>query len=134
MLQPELPQEPLAAGACCGARLRWMGWQPRSLLYWGVVVQLAGACAFQVACYSGLPGVVEGWAERYHTSHYQQEVLWLFVPSVLGSLGFIFGSYVSVVEVPPPADPRTASPRAKAPSLLSALRSSFAWLRASIGR
>ena len=85
--------------ATCGAGLRWVGWQPRSLLYWGVVVQLLSALVFQIACYAGLPGVLEEWAEVAETSVHEQEVIWSYVPSVAGSVGFLFASYVYVVEV-----------------------------------
>ena len=34
---------------CSGCRVRWWGWQPRSLLYWGALVQLLSAIVFQVA-------------------------------------------------------------------------------------
>ena len=42
------------------ASLRWWGWQPRSILYWGALTQLVGACAFEVSCVAGLPGLIEG--------------------------------------------------------------------------
>ena len=53
----------------------------------------------QVACYAILPGVLEQWAEAAGTDGHQQEVYWVYIPSVLGSLGFVFASYVYVVEV-----------------------------------
>ena len=33
-----------------GSGLRWVAWQPRSLLYWGAVVQLVSALVFQAGC------------------------------------------------------------------------------------
>ena len=82
----------------------------------------------QVACFATLPGVLGQWAEAAGTDvHAQvcvpsihrylvdshpprpdcrgacpncsQEVYWVYVPSVLGSAGFVFASYVYVVEV-----------------------------------
>ena len=77
-------------------RLHWWRFQPHSLLWWGALVQLIGACLFQVACYSALPvSGVEGLAG---------EAIWIYAPSLLGSLAFTFASYVYLLEVA--ADPR----------------------------
>ena len=53
----------------------------------------------QVACFATLPGVLEQWAEAAGTDVHAQEVYWVYLPSVLGSAGFVFASYVYVVEV-----------------------------------
>ena len=57
------------------------------------------AVDIQVACYAGLPGVLGQWAEAAGTDEHTQEVCWVYIPSVIGSAGFVFASYVYVVEV-----------------------------------
>jgi len=52
-----------------------------------------------VACYAALPGVLAQWAEAARTDVHAQEVYWVYLPSVLGSVGFVFASYVYLVEV-----------------------------------
>ena len=52
--QPPPVPRPHACGACaerCAEHggVRWWGWQPRSPLYWGALVQLLSAIVFQVA-------------------------------------------------------------------------------------
>ena len=64
-----------------------------------------------MACYAALRGVLAQWAEAARTDVHAQEVYWVYLPSVLGSVGFVFASYVYLVEVthdynifrPPPA-------------------------------
>ena len=43
--------------SCCAVarQLRWCGWQPHSLLYWGALMQLVGAILFIVGCFAQLP-------------------------------------------------------------------------------
>ncbi|KAL1527087.1 hypothetical protein AB1Y20_015770 [Prymnesium parvum] len=74
----------------CFASLRWWGWQPQSVLYWAAIVQLFGAVSYFVACLYGLPGMLH--------SH-EQEVVLVYVPSILGSLCFTISSRVYVAEV-----------------------------------
>ena len=52
---------PPSMGACVRG-LKWWGWQPHSLLFWGSFVQLLGAFAFNVSCFGGLPGMAHGHA------------------------------------------------------------------------
>lgn len=79
-----------AAERGCVRRLRWCGVQPGSLLWWASFSQLVGAILFQVACTYTLPfmpDIEDG--ERW--------LVWW--PSVVGSVTFVFASYVYVTEV-----------------------------------
>lgn len=69
--------------------LSWWRTQTGSLLWWGVFVQLIGGCMFSIACFSGLPGKLPGMGG---------EVLWVYTTSLLGSCGFVFNSWVFVLE------------------------------------
>jgi hypothetical protein len=69
--------------------LSWWGAQTGSLLWWGVFVQLIGGLLFSVACVSGLPGMLPSIGG---------EVLWIYTTSLLGSCGFVFNSWVFVLE------------------------------------
>ena len=77
--------------------LRWWGFQPRSVLYWGALSQLLGALLFNVACYAGLPGVIV--AHRSPLATYLLEMWSVWLPSVVGSLGFTFASWVYFSEL-----------------------------------
>jgi len=101
-----------AAGESCAAflrRLHWWRFQPHSLLWWGALAQLGGALLFEVACVAILPSVEPLTAGL--------EPLVIYLPSVVGSVCFVFASYVYLLEVA--ADPRrpwrppvsSASPR-----------------------
>ena len=81
-----------SCGGCVRA-LRWWGWQPHSLLFWGALVQLWGALLFNLACYSGLPGASKP------LDGYDGEVWLVYLPSTFGSMCFVFASYVYVTEV-----------------------------------
>lgn len=69
--------------------LCWWRAQTGSLLWWGVFVQLIGGGLFSVACVSGLPGMLPSVGG---------EVVWIYTTSLLGSCGFVFNSYVCVLE------------------------------------
>ena len=86
------PAAPASRRGEFSAALRWWGWQPSSLLYWGALGQLVGAFAFNVACAAGLPANAVG------VSTHAGEVAFLYLPSLLGSALFVFASYVYVVE------------------------------------
>ena len=76
--------------------LHWWRFQPGSLLWWAALVQLLSAAVFEVACMAGLPGVIEGHA---------MEVAYVYLPSLAGSVGFTFASYVYLVEVTHSSNP-----------------------------
>lgn len=81
-----------SCGGCVRA-LRWWGWQPHSPLFWGALVQLWGALLFNLSCYGGLPDAatpLDGHAG---------EVLFVYLPSAVGSVCFVFASYIYVTEV-----------------------------------
>ena len=91
------PDDP-AAETCLGwlRSLHWWRFQPGSLLWWAALVQLLSAVVFEVACIAGLPGVIEGHA---------MEVAYVFIPSLVGSVGFTFASWVYLMEVTHSANP-----------------------------
>lgn len=90
-------RHPSAGESCVDflRRLHWWRFQPRSLLWWGALVQLGGACLFQVACCAALP--LSG------VSGYASEAVWIYTPSLVGSIAFTFASYVYLLEAA--ADP-----------------------------
>jgi hypothetical protein len=69
--------------------LSWWRAQTGSLLWWGVFVQLIAGVLFSVACVSGLPGMLPSVGG---------EVVWIYTTSLLGSIGFVFNSWVFVLE------------------------------------
>ena len=69
--------------------LHWWRFQPHSLLWWGALVQLAGAICFEVACVAALPPL----------SASVDELVCVFVPSLVGSACFTFASYIYLLEV-----------------------------------
>jgi len=77
---------------CCGTirQLRWWGWQPRSVLYWGSLAQFIGSVLFAEGCISQLPC----FAGLSHST----QVWVLYAPSVVASVGFVFCGYVYLVE------------------------------------
>ena len=79
--------------SCCAVarQLRWCGWQPHSLLYWGALMQLVGAILFIVGCFAQLP--------CFEPPSHEGLVWLLYVPSTVASSMFVFASYVYVVEV-----------------------------------
>mmetsp|Transcript_54031 Transcript_54031/g.124381 ORF Transcript_54031/g.124381 Transcript_54031/m.124381 type:complete len:435 (-) Transcript_54031:379-1683(-) len=85
--------------------LHWWRFQPNSLLWWGALVQLLSAGIFLLACVAGLPGVLQGGRDA--------EVYLVFIPSLIGSIGFVFASWVYLFEVTsspnPLLPPRTLS-------------------------
>ena len=86
-----------------GRSTRWWGWQPDSLLYWAVLVQLCGALLFNLACSAGLaefPSLfaVDRGAPTLWGAH-TQDVLCIYVPSLIGGGCFTFASYVLLAEV-----------------------------------
>lgn len=112
--------------------LRWWAYQPHSILYWGVLAQFVGALAFQVATTAGLPDVLP---EDPPLHGYILEASLEWAPSVLGSFGFSFCSYVYLAEVTHSYNPFTLPAR---PSLgyfvcLCNLLGSLTFLIASIG-
>ena len=90
-------------GETCGdflSRLHWWRVQPKSLLWWGALVQLLGACCFQVCLTADLPSVrATMLVGTDGGSSYMAEVWWIYLPSTLGSIGFTFASYVYLLEV-----------------------------------
>ena len=88
-------------------RLHWWRYQPHSLLWWAAFIQFIGACLFEIACCAGLPifGVESYWKEW-----------WLiYMPSTIGSLCFLFASYVYLLEVASdPTNPWKAPPLPRA--------------------
>lgn len=75
--------------------LYWWRFQPKSLLWWGAFMQLAGALLFQIALCADLPqsGLVG----------FEQHARWSYGPCTIGSICFLFASYVYLLEVA--ADP-----------------------------
>mmetsp|Transcript_35292 Transcript_35292/g.70376 ORF Transcript_35292/g.70376 Transcript_35292/m.70376 type:complete len:310 (-) Transcript_35292:64-993(-) len=57
---------------------------------WAAFVQFLSGIIFLVACVAGLPGLIEGR---------EMEVLFVYIPSVVGSVGFTFASYIYLMEV-----------------------------------
>lgn len=80
------------------ARLRWWAFQPHSLLYWGALVQFAAALLFNIACGAGLPRMLSSPASS-PLHHYVLQLGWIWLPSVAGSMGFVFASHVYLMEV-----------------------------------
>ena len=75
------------------AKLHWWRYQPKSLLWWGALVQFVGSTLFQVCLTADLPAVglaAYGW---------WAQAAWVYAPSVLGSVCFTFASYVYLLEV-----------------------------------
>jgi len=74
--------------------LKWWDWQPHSLLYWGALVQFLSAILFNVSCYFGLPHTIPpgGHAKLI-------EAMGVWTTSLVGSIGFVFASYVYLVEL-----------------------------------
>jgi len=94
------PAPPSGGGAqtcvgCVGA-LHWWRCQPSSLLWWGATIQLGSAAVFEVACAAGLPGIL---------TTRDMERAFVHLPSLVGSLGFTFASYVYLMEVTHSANP-----------------------------
>ena len=87
-------------GAAHRSRLYWWRFQPKSLLWWGALVQLVGACCFQIGLSADLPCV--------GLAGYFDHVVWVYNTSVAGSACFVFASYVYLLEVAEdPANPWT---------------------------
>lgn len=80
--------------------IRWWAFQPESLVYWGALVQLVGAIAFQVACTAPLPLPGNHSHTPHHTplEDYLHDAELTWAPSVVGSLAFTFASYAYLVE------------------------------------
>lgn len=83
---------------CCHTwRIRWWGWQPQSVMFWGVLVQLLGAVLFNVSCAASLPGTLP--AAQTAREAYLSSARWEWLPSIVGSAGFVLASYVYLAEV-----------------------------------
>ena len=86
-------RRPFTSFGGCVRALRWWGWQPHSLLFWGALVQLWGALLFNLSCYGGLPGAA------LPLGGHDGEVWLVYLPSTVGSMCFVFASYIYVTEV-----------------------------------
>ena len=94
------------------ASLHWWRFQPHSLLWWGALVQLAGAFFFCVACVAGMPGIaalapalLSPSCELDEPSQCAvDEYTFVFAPSLLGSMGFAFGT-ISLISPDLPCSP-----------------------------
>lgn len=99
------------------SRLHWWRYQPKSLLWWGALVQFIGATLFQVSLAADLPAI---GLSQYG---FWAEATWVYVPSLLGSFCFTFASYVYLLEVAVDAD----APWLPPPTLRERMGFSSAW-------